>query len=251
VSSIKPTPALWAAWIAVVVALPAFSAPATRSAEPRPIEVEVVQGMIPCAPAESFEAGFRSVLGQRQLTVMDANNATRVIPNAFCFATERPSVKPLHVSVRIQCDRSMIVDYFRPVPDAVSESSHWLVHVVVPFRVIRGAPGARQRTSYWARVDRKNYCESMGRAVALCVLEKLNRESGMLRTTESVDLGPDVRRDKTYSESGDDWWAQVRSDLTLALPMLVVWGTIMLIAFALVRLLRGIWRRAVPSARSR
>ena len=229
--------------IAAIATLPAFSAQGSGTVAPRPIEVEVERGTIPCAPSKRFEAGFRSVMRQRHLIVMDATHATRVMPNAFCLAGEQPSVKALHVRVRIFSDQGMFIDYCGPAPGAVQSQSHWLVHVAVPFRVIRGAPVARQRTSFWARSDRENYCESMGRVVALCVLEKLCRESGKLRPTESVDLGLDVARDMKYSEARDDWWALARDNIATAFPMLVAWGMLLMIAFALVRLAQGIRQR--------
>jgi len=243
VKQIEITQVLSAALIAAVATLLASAAQGGRTAAPRPIEVEVQPGAVPCAPGdERFDAGFRSVLRQPQLVVIDTSHATRVIPNAFCLASEQPSVKPLHVSVRIRSDGSMTYDYFRPASGAIRTADHWLVHVAVPFRVVRGAPAPWERTSLWARSDRQTYCEAMGRVVALCVLEKLAQESGKLRPMESADLGSDVTRDKKYSESGDDWWSTLRHDAVLVFPMLVVWGTLLAIAFALVRFAQGSWR---------
>jgi hypothetical protein len=222
--------------IAFVATILASAARDAGTAVPRPIEVEVQPGAVPCAPGnERFDAGFRSVLRQHQLAVIDTSQGTRLIPNVFCLASERPTVKPLHVKVRIRSDGGANYDHAGPAPGAIRTADHWLVHVAVPFRAVRGAPAPWQRISLWARSDRQNYCEAMGRVVALCVLEKLARESGKLRRVESADLGPDLTRDRKYSESGDDWWSTLRHDAAEAFPMLVLWGTFLAIAFALVR----------------
>lgn len=232
---------LSAALIAARACLMASAVQGGPSAAPRPIEVEVQPGAVPCAPGdERFDAGFRSVLRQPRFVVIDTSHATRIIPNAFCLASEKPTVKPLRVSVRIRSDGGMNYDYFRPARGAIRTADHWLVHVAVPLRTVRGAPATWQRTSLWARSDRQTYCEAIGRVVALCVLERLSRESGKLRPMEYADLGPDVTREKKYSEGGDGWWSTVRHDAALAFPMLVVWGTLLAIAFVLVRFAQGI-----------
>jgi len=235
------------AWLrAVLIAVATPLAPAAQGGPtpvPRPVEIEVQPGAVPCVPGdERFDTGLRSALRQPHFVVIDTSRATRMTPNAFCLASEQPTVKPLHVSVRIRSDRVMIYDYFRPAEGAIRKADHWLVQVAVPFRTVRGAPAVRQRMSMWARSDRGTYCEDMGRVAALCVLEKLYRESGELRPIESVDLGSDVARDKKYSDESDDWWSTVRQDAVEAFPMLVVWGLILVMAFALVRFGLGIRR---------
>src|SRR5882762_8853966 len=116
-----------------------------------PIEVEVQPGAVSCAPGDDrFDGGFRSGLLERQLTVMDTSHTSRTITNAFCLASERPNVKPLHIRVRIRCDAGMNYDYVGPAPGAIRTADHWLIHIGVPLGGHRLAPAPWHRVSLWA-----------------------------------------------------------------------------------------------------
>jgi hypothetical protein len=192
-------------WLATALAsIPMIASTATA---PTPIEVEVVQARASqCAPGPGgFDEGFRAALSEPQLVVTDSAHVSRTIANAFCLASQRPHVKPLRIRVRIGGDASMNMDYLAGAPnEMIRTEEHWLVHMAVPFHGIRPLPGAWRRSSFWARSDRASACDTIGRVIALYVLEALHQETGRIRSGERMVLGPDVSRDRKYSES-DKW----------------------------------------------
>jgi hypothetical protein len=211
-----------------------------------PIEVEFMQpGVLPSAlGGHEFDTGLLAGLREEQLTVQSAHGASRTIAHPYNLTTERPAAKPQHVRVRIIFDGQAIYDYAPgSSPDAIQGADHWLVHVAVPFRALRLAPGAWQRMSFWARSDRPEYHENMGRVIALSVLEALNRETGRIRRDEQLLLGPDITRDPKYSEGGSDPRPGLRSSIALATPMVLMWGTALLIAIVVVRFVHMLRRR--------
>jgi hypothetical protein len=207
-----------------------------------PIEVEVQPGAATCAPGyEHFDEGFRAALHLAQLATVDAAREHGVIPNSFCLASERPEVHPLRVRVRIRCDggQGIIACAASTSPGAAREADHWLVHVAVPFHGIRLAPVVWRRSSFWARSDQANYCETMGRVIALYALEALHRETGKLRQGHLLDLGPGMNRDPKYSEVGESLWKRMGDWFVLTLPAAVAWTVLLLTAFVAVLAIRG------------
>lgn len=238
--------ALALACLAIGCAIPSATIAATPSTC-IPIEVEV-EGAVGREPADDgFRKGFQSGLREAILALRDTTRATRTIANAFCFASDRPSVRPLHIRVRVRTDAIMISDYFRPAPDAIRKADHLLVHIAVPFRGMRLAPASSHRLSMWARSDREKDSENIGHAIALCVLETLSHETGRLSRDELLALGSGITRDPKYSEDGADGWAILRHSLPLASPMLFAWGVLLVVAFVAVRFVQSHLQRAGQS----
>lgn len=228
--------------------------PRLSMADPRtPIEVELQTGVATfdtegnaCAPGhKGFDDGFRAALRLSKLVTLDTARRRGVIPNAFCLASEKPGVKPLRVRVRIRCDGAGNFAFGAQASHNPGRGAdHWLANVAVPFHAIRFAPALWRRSSLSARSDRENYCETMGRVVALYVLEALHRESGQLRPQNFLDLGPDVSRDPKYSEADESSWKRLTYWLVVTLPAAAAWTVLLLVSFATVLTIRVLVRRS-------
>ena len=215
-------------------------AAAAESSNRIPIEVEVQPGAVSCAPGDDrFDGGFRAGLRSEFLALADSTRGNPAIANPFCLASERPKEKPIHIRVRIRCDAGAVYDYLGPAPDAIRTADHWLIHIAVPLGGHRLAPAPWQRVSAWARSDRQGYCEDIGHAIALCVLEVASHETGHLKRDEFLALGPDFNRDVKYSEDGEGWWSSFRHDVAQASPMALAWGLLLASAFLGVRLIQS------------
>jgi hypothetical protein len=157
-------------------------------------------------------------------------------------------VKPLRVRVRVGADSDMDLDYLAGHDNgAPDREEHWLVHVAVPFHGIQSLPGTWRRSSCWARSDRASYCDTMGRVIALYTLEALNQETGRMKRGEQLALGPDISRDKKYSES-DGWWTAVRDDSDDWAPAIAAWVAIFVSLLIAIRLF--VFKHRAPSVRS-
>jgi hypothetical protein len=91
----------------------------------------------------------------------------------------------------------------------------------------------------WARSDQKDYCEKMGRVIALYALEALHRETGRLQPEQFLDLGPGMNRDPKYSEGSETFWKRMGYWVVETIPAATAWAVVLLAVFLAVFLARG------------
>lgn len=218
-----PTPN-WALAIAIVLAAPsALSLEAASKCIPIEVEVQGLGGAA-CSPGnEWFDAGLRSAIRESSHAILTKIGGTGRLENRFCFASEMPRARPVRARISMKLDASII--------GASNEGGHFVVHTAVPFRAIRLNPARHRRTSFWAADQVTSSCEAMGRAVGMCVVEALYRETGDLKRDQSLTMGPGIFRDPRHVEASSETMRGLVDQTQEALPTIVLWTIVFALAF--------------------